>query len=202
MINETESENSWVKWFLDQPEGRCFVRVDSNYMKDSFNLYGIRAKVEHYKLAVDYLREPYVVPSQRSKNYPDNIDEIAKKLYGLIHSRFLMTNQGLQLMHEKYKRKEFENCPNVGCKDTHCLPYGISEEPDQHRVYMYCPSCNDIYIPEDRKYMNIDGSFFGSAYIVAFLHTYTSIQPPSPPELPQFRLFGFKIDLEEEEYDD
>ena len=203
-MNQEDNENSWISWFLQTPKGKYFIKIDSNYISDLFNLYGLRNKFasHHYKTVIDYIKGNYIQKSQRPDSYPDEIDELGIKLYGLIHSRFLMTNRGVQLIHEKYHQKIYERCPNINCKDFHCLPYGISEDLFEGSVYMFCPNCNDIYLPENPICRDLDGAFFGSAYIVAFLHNYPEFKNKYLIKNKfDLKLFGFKIEFQSNEED-
>ena len=91
-------------------------------------------------------------------------------LYGLIHARFILTPRGLVQMKEKYmlsaegppekKSGAFSYCPRVLCERHNVLPIGVSEELSTSRVKVYCPRCQDVYIPR-QKQLDIDGAYFG-----------------------------------------
>ncbi len=56
-------------------------------------------------------------------------ESYAPLLYGLIHSRFIITARGMQLMLEKYLRGNFGVCQRTLCYGQHMLPVGISDVP-------------------------------------------------------------------------
>jgi casein kinase II subunit beta len=55
-------------------------------------------------------------------------------LYGLIHSRFVLSPKGLALMREKYLLGTFGTCQRVLCERQLVLPIGLSEELSTSRV--------------------------------------------------------------------
>ena len=58
----------------------------------------------------------------------------AMDLYGLIHSRFVLSPKGLALMREKYLLGTFGTCQRVLCERQLVLPIGLSEELSTSRV--------------------------------------------------------------------
>ena len=84
-------------------------------------------------------------------------------LYGLIHARFILSPRGLAMMKEKYMLGSFGYCPRVLCERQNILPIGVSEELSTSRVKVYCPRCQDVYIPR-QKQLDIDGAYFGTSF--------------------------------------
>lgn len=111
-------------------------------------------------------------------------------LYGLIHARFIITGDGLSVMHQKYIKGDFGTCPRVFCNNTHVLPTATTDNVGVDTVKLYCPSCNDIYEP-DEDY-SIDGAFFGTTFAQLFMMTYPEITEFND-ESYQPTAFGFKI---------
>jgi hypothetical protein len=89
--------------------------------EDTFNLYGIRESVPHYKEGMSLVRDFAAGELRRSRDgvhlhcrrfvpllLPDSDPEpdawngeyfeAAKNVYGLIHARFIITEKGMQLM--------------------------------------------------------------------------------------------------------
>ena len=84
-------------------------------------------------------------------------------MYGLIHARFILTPRGLAMMREKYLLGKFGVCPRVLCERQTVLPIGMSEELRTSRVKVYCPKCEDVYIPK-KKCPDVDGAYFGCSF--------------------------------------
>jgi casein kinase II subunit beta len=89
-------------------------------------------------------------------------------LYGLIHARFIITPRGLSMMKEKFMMGSFGYCPRVLCERQNVLPIGVSEELSTSRVKVYCPRCQDVYIPRSKQ-LDIDGAYFGSSFPHIFM---------------------------------
>ena len=84
-------------------------------------------------------------------------------MYGLIHSRYIQTPQGLAAMREKYLAGKFGHCPRVMCQKQNVLPVGISEDLKIGRVKVYCPRCKDLYSSK-KKFADVDGAYFGTSF--------------------------------------
>ena len=182
----------WIDQFLDQPGSKVFVRIDDEFIQNSFNITGLKQKLQYFTPAYELIRRNTITTS-RGEIDRATIEKESAILYGLIHARFLLTRQGMQLMYEKYQRKEFQVCPRVYCKGTICLPYGISEELNNYKLQMFCPCCRDIYRVTESKYQNVDGAFFGPSWVHMFLQKYSAIIPQDPPRVYVPKIYGFRI---------
>mmetsp|Transcript_5688 Transcript_5688/g.9770 ORF Transcript_5688/g.9770 Transcript_5688/m.9770 type:complete len:172 (+) Transcript_5688:467-982(+) len=112
-------------------------------------------------------------------------------LYGLIHARFILTPRGLAMMKEKYMMSAFSYCPRVLCERHNVLPIGVSEELSTSRVKVYCPRCQDVYIPR-QKQLDIDGAYFGTSFPHIFLKQFPELLPKGPAKFVP-KIYGFKI---------
>jgi casein kinase II subunit beta len=61
-------------------------------------------------------------------------------------------------MREKYLTGRFGHCPRVMCERQSVIPVGMSEELRQSRVKVFCPRCEDVYIPKQQKFADVDGA--------------------------------------------
>ena len=113
------SKESWIDSFVARPESGLYCAVDVRYVKDPFNLYDLREKMN-----VDqsrFRRLIQIIASTRPLAEVVNLSSTSangkkteatqkmirkecKKLYGLIHARYICTNNGLQSV-----RHMFEN---------------------------------------------------------------------------------------------
>ena len=116
-------------------------------------------------------------------------------LYGLIHARFVLSPRGLAMMKEKFLLGSFGYCPRVLCERQSALPIGVAEELSTSRVKVYCPRCQDVYIPR-QKQLDIDGAYFGTSFPHIFLKHFPEQMPSGAPKfIPKiygFRIFGMR----------
>jgi casein kinase II subunit beta len=84
-------------------------------------------------------------------------------LYGLIHARFIISSRGLHMMRAKYLNGVFGACPRVLCDRQLVLPVGMSEDLSISRVKVYCPKCEEVYVPRI-KFVDIDGAYYGCSF--------------------------------------
>jgi len=84
-------------------------------------------------------------------------------------------------------------CMRVNCEKQNLLPVGVSDIPRTSRVKVYCPRCNEIYVPRDAK-INIDGSYFGTSLPHIFQLTYGKEFPQKKDDQKyEPQIYGFKI---------
>lgn len=124
----------------------------------------------------------------------------AELLYGLIHARYIISKQGLTAMASKFERNDFGSCPRYFCDGMHLIPVGSTDIPGQETVRLYCPCCNDIYVPSSSRYLNIDGAFFGTTFPGLLVKMFPEIENQCRIRINKFsnndfglKLFGFKI---------
>jgi casein kinase II subunit beta len=99
-------------------------------------------------------------------------------LYGLIHARFIISSRGLHMMRAKYLNGVFGACPRVLCDRQLVLPVGMSEDLSISRVKVYCPKCEEVYVPRI-KFVDIDGAYFGCSFPHIFFQViYQNINKP------------------------
>ena len=184
------SSQTWIEWFTSQPFGKYFVKIDPSYLNEEFNFYGLRQQVSHFNQALEIIRGP--IPNLKKKCSSEQ-NEAAMILYGLIHARYILTEAGLEKMHEKYLHHDFEKCPRVLCDGMQCLPYGSLNTCGQSNVKMFCPNCYDVYLISNPETVCIDGAFFGSTWVHSFLEKYSDIVPKVPAQQYVPRIFGFRL---------
>eukprot|EP00397_Hematodinium_sp_SG-2012_P007228 GEMP01007270.1.p2 GENE.GEMP01007270.1~~GEMP01007270.1.p2 ORF type:complete len:299 (-),score=51.83 GEMP01007270.1:2747-3643(-) len=190
---EEYSVEGWIAWFCGIRGHEFFAEVDEDYIRDNFNLYGLRNRVQYYDHAMEMVLssevpdEDDLTDNQYLEIYRDATD-----LYALIHSRYITSPRGLQVMREKYQRGAFGYCPRALCNKQHVLPVGTSEELHVGRIKAFCPKCEQLYTPR-AKYADNDGSFFGTSFAHVFLQSFPAVIPLDPAIPYQARLFGFIV---------
>lgn len=190
---EELSGEGWIPWFCTIKGHEFFAEVDDDYIRDTFNLYGIRNRVQYYDHALEMLLsseipdEDDLIDNQFLEVYRDATD-----LYALIHARYIISPRGLQVMREKFVRGSFGHCPRALCERQHVIPVGTSDDLHVGRVKVYCPKCEQLYTPRS-KHSDNDGCFFGTSFPHIFLQTFPQLVPLDPPIPFKARLFGFVL---------
>ena len=113
-------------------------------------------------------------------------------LYGLVHARFILSPRGLAMMREKFTQGTFGNCQRILCDRQLILPIGLSEELSTSRVKVYCPRCQEVYVPR-QKQLDIDGAYFGTSFSNVLFKAYPDLYPKEGPLTYMPTIYGFKI---------
>lgn len=201
----------WIQQFLESFGHDYFVKVAQEFIEDDFNLTGLSLQVPYYREALytilDYQVETAddtggLARAGKRLDLPNKValSNSAELLYGLIHARFIISKPGLTAMATKFERSEFGICPRYNCDGMHLIPVGASDIPGQETVRLYCPCCNDIYLPLSLRYLNIDGAFFGTTFLGLLVKMFPEIGyqckcriDKLDPDAAGIRLFGFRI---------
>ena len=154
------AEECWINWFCSHHGNHFFCEVEKSYIEDSFNLFGLKQYItKDFNKVLDTILDR-IEPDEAES---EDLSRSAALLYGLIHARFIITASGLEAMHQKCLQREFGECPRTYCKGQAVLPIGITDEPKQGILKLFCPKCQDIYNcnPNQR---HIDGAYFGTTF--------------------------------------
>lgn len=122
------------------------------------------------------------------------LNQEASDLYGLIHSRFIVTQRGLSKLYNKFLNSTYGYCPRALCDRQKVLPVGLSDELRTSRVKVFCPKCEEVYIPKFKS-INVDGAYFGTSVPHIFLKTFKEavVLPPRifnyEPKIQGFRIY-------------
>lgn len=103
--NEEEETfcDTWIQYFCSLPGNEFYCEVDKEYIEDSFNLFGLRnyfdSSTTDYSDALAFIvdKQPSAAAEGHSIDVT-GIQKMAEILYALIHSRFIITSRGLDVM--------------------------------------------------------------------------------------------------------
>ncbi|KAK1443536.1 casein kinase II subunit beta like protein [Babesia gibsoni] len=205
---EQNSEIPWIEWYCSLKGNQYYVQVDEAYVRDDFNLVGLQQQVSYYNHALQVILDNY--NDYDYECYDDNEEETfggrserakqqiintsSQLLYGLIHSRFIITAKGMSLMMQKFKEKVFGTCPNFSCEGAAVLPIGIVDAPAYHNTKIFCPRCNEVYHPpKNSRLALIDGAYYGTTFAHLFLMVHEQIVPRGPTYYYVPQIYGFKV---------
>ncbi|KAG5732372.1 putative casein kinase II subunit beta-2 [Termitomyces sp. T112] len=168
---------TWISWFCSLPGHEYFCEVTEDFIEDDFNLTGLNAMVPFWKEAMEMVLD--VETDEDASKIPDVsiIESSAEMLYGLVHQRYILTRSGLQAMVEKYENGVFGSCPRVYCMGCNVVPCGRSDLPGLDTMKLFCPNCNDVYVPPSSKFQGVDGAFFGTTFAHLFFQSYRELAP-------------------------
>eukprot|EP00501_MAST-03F_sp_TOSAG23-6_P002541 GSMAST32.ASY1.ANO1.2680.1 assembled CDS len=185
----------WIQWFGSMEGHDFFCQVDRSFIESRFNLYGLSLEVHNFAECLNIILD-YVNSDSSSDDW--NREEWSRKecmdLYGRIHARFLLTTHGQQLMFKKFKNEDFGNCPRILCNNYPVLPVGLSDIPGEQRVMVYCPKCQDVFVPPmtvAARY--VDGAYFGCSFPHFLLMSYPEYVPPKLDISYTPTVFGYTI---------
>ncbi|GAV53193.1 hypothetical protein ZYGR_0AI04760 [Zygosaccharomyces rouxii] len=195
LTDSSEYVEMWIDLFLGRKGHEYFCDVDPEYITDRFNLINLQKTVSKFTQVVQYIvdeLDEYVLEGMSHARL-EQLESDARKFYGLIHARYIITVKGLQKMLEKYKDADFGRCPRVYCNFQPLLPVGLHDVPGIDCVKLYCPSCEDLYIPKSSRHSTIDGAYFGTSFPGMFLQAFPEMVPQHPAKRYVPKIFGFEL---------
>ncbi|KAJ6485107.1 casein kinase II regulatory subunit-domain-containing protein [Mycena vitilis] len=168
---------TWISWFCSLPGHEYFCEVTEDFIEDDFNLTGLNSMVPFWKEAMEMVLD--VEPDEDAAKIPDVsiVESSAEMLYGLVHQRYILGRAGQQAMVDKYESGIFGSCPRVYCIGCNVVPCGRSDLPGIDTVKLFCPNCNDIYVPPSSRFQGVDGAFFGTTFAHLFFQNYRESAP-------------------------
>ncbi len=192
--SDMSSSYCWISWFVNQPGNEFLLEIDEEYIRDNFNLYGLRPLFQYYDHALEMILDSECPDEEdlMDRDYKEVYKEAAQ-LYGLIHSRFSMSVRGLTLIHKRYMHGEYGTCPRINCETQKCLPIGLDGALGKSKVKLFCPRCEQVYSPRGKNSNSLDGAYIGSSLPHMFLQTYPELVPLEDPVPYAAKVFGFKV---------
>ncbi|ORM39526.1 Casein kinase II subunit beta [Babesia sp. Xinjiang] len=206
--DDQHCEMPWIEWYCSLKGNEYYVQVDADYIRDEFNLVGLQHQVSYYSHAIRMILDNYddfdydcyddndgdSFGSRSDRAKQQIINTSSQLLYGLIHSRFIITSKGMSLMMQKFKEKVFGTCPNFSCENAAVLPIGIVDAPAYDNAKIFCPRCNEVYHPPKSSRLSlIDGAYFGTTFAHLFLMVHDALVARGPAYYYVPQIYGFKV---------
>jgi casein kinase II subunit beta len=120
--SDRDISSEWVYDFLHQHD--WVVSIESSYLRDDFNLFGLSSLIEDYTDAMRIILGNYYEPYGNKSLTKQTCD-----LYAMIHARYLLTVAGAQKMKDKFEKRKFGACPRAFCRSQALLPIGLDLAP-------------------------------------------------------------------------
>lgn len=195
------STGEWIHRFCTKLGNDFFCEVDKEYAKDPANLVSLDEEVTCFMQALnvildktsdqDFVRLNRI--SYQSSVLDKTVEKTAEHLFGLIHARYILSDKGCKKMLQKYLKGDFGHCPRVLCSNNNVLPIGLSDQPGEGMVKIYCPKCCEVYEPRQLKYCYIDGAYFGTSLPHMLFMVYPEYRPTRSKHNYVPKLYGFKL---------
>lgn len=192
--DDDDDEVPWIKMFCGLKGNEFFCEIDDGYAQDNFNLFGIdELDIKYYEVAYDMILD---IENPMLENCTDEesqeVESSSESLYGAIHSRFILTPEGLEKMKQKYLNGDFGVCPRVLCKGEKVVPTGSSDCLRESTLKIYCPKCKQCYFPRKIEHRGIDGAYWGTTFAGLFFMSYPDLLPKESPVPYVAKVYGFK----------
>ena len=187
---------SWLQWYLALEDHEFLVEVEREFLKDKFNFINLRETIgtpapmpkKRFKEALKLILSTKVPSEEELQNQKFlELNQDAFDLYGRIHRRFIETPVGLAKIYQKFLKGVYGTCPRVHCDRQRLLPMGMYDKPKVSRVKVYCPRCEESYVPNrlsshygKASTFNLDGSIFGVSFPQIFIKHFSAavVVPP------------------------
>ena len=196
-VSDMSSSYSWISWHVSQPGNDFLLEIDEEFIRDNFNLYGLRPLFQFYDQALEMVLDPESPDEEDLQDHDFiEVNKDASELYGLIHARFIMSPRGLSILKERYLSGDFGACPRFNCLNAKCLPIGVHDEIRQSTTRVFCPLCEQVYVPRlkpGEPACTLDSAFFGSSLPHMFFQTYPDLLPLERPTPYEAKIFGFRV---------
>ena len=150
--------------YFDSSPNSWICEIDADYLQSQVSYYGLNQYVSYYSHASQIIRGKKFDLSEVSQTKLNKLVASCKLLYGLLHGRFILTEEGVYQMNIKYNKGLFGHCPRFACDQQKLLPIGLTTVPGQEKVKCYCPRCHDIY----ETNADYDAAFFGPDFPFMF----------------------------------
>ena len=141
------------------------VEIDDLFLQSAVSYYGLNDLVPHYSRASALVKGRSVDLSDYTPEQLERLASSCRLLYGLLHQRYITSEDGIDRITSKYQHGVYGRCPRVACKGKNTLiPMGLTIEPGVDTVKLWCTSCHDVYECDSK----LDGAFFGPDLPVMF----------------------------------
>lgn len=80
----------------------------------------------------------------------------------------------MALVYRRFQKMAYGYCQRAFCDKQAVVPIGMSDVLRKGRIKVFCPKCEEVYVPTPQRF-NMDGAFFGPSFPNIFLNEYKSL---------------------------
>jgi casein kinase II subunit beta len=142
---------------IDTSPRSWLVDIDDYFLQSSVSYYDLNKKVSHCSRAAEIINGRSADNTAFTRSQIERFGTSVRRLYGLLHQRFVITEEGIQKLAAKVGNAVYGLCPRVACHQSKLIPVGSTIELDEDVVKLWCPKCHDIY----ESGSDLDAAFFG-----------------------------------------
>ncbi len=186
---------SWIKQFCNADGNEFYIEIPLSFIEDPVTIASISDHMETCLVdeAIKLITDSDFNTIGLSEEKINQISIVAKDLYNLIHSRYLLTYEGLKAIKLKYGKGLYGQCPRVFCRGQSLIPVGMHDKPGRSLVKCFCYKCRDIYHPIALQHRKIDGVAFGTTLPHLLLQRFPELAVVKPSEKYEARIYGFQL---------
>lgn len=198
--DDSSNSEDWIHAFCLQGKTQdhkdqqsWFCEIDPSFFDEE--LVQINKKEDKVWIdnAIELIGEKYKQENGRiSPEGEMKLQCLAEHIYGLFHAKYILTEEGLKKMREKFLAKHWGTCPRYYCYHNPVLPYGQDDRPGVHCAQVYCPVCSEVYDSSDKRAKEIDGAYFGPTFALMFCKFFPELSSSEKPKQ-TLRIHGFQI---------
>lgn len=185
--------SSWTTKLSKLPGNNIFCEIPISFISDPLIMQWIQEYDDkiHFKHALNLL----ITSDSTNHEVNKDINDMAMRLYTLLHSKYVLSINGLNEIKTKHLNGVYGKCPRVLCNENYLLPIGLHDTPNTSFLKCFCSKCRDIYHP-DSNYItatNVDGAAFGTTLPHLLLNTLPQLSPQRNSQIFVPKIFGFRI---------
>lgn len=143
--------------FVDTKPSSWLIEIEDYFLQSAVSYYDLHRRVRYYSRASEIVKGVSYDLTGVSQDQVDKLANSTRRLYGLLHQRFAITDDGVHKLSVKVNAGIYGFCPRVACKRSKLIPMGFSHELDRDSAKAWCPKCHDVYDVGS----TLDGAYFG-----------------------------------------
>lgn len=160
--SSTDEVIDFFEFIFTEKERDYLSEIHPTFLASNFECYGLTSS-KWFKFIRNCIREKKFFYSSIEDKETEFVKR-ARRLYALIHQRYICTPEGLLETIEKFNSGCYGRCPRYECHNGCLLPFGPEDQYGKENIQLWCPNCHNLY----QAPVSLDGAFFGPTYAHLF----------------------------------